>query len=171
VSGVPILDDSGAFRGTFAMVTDITKRKLAEIELRESEARYREIFDNVSDGLTIYDVTEAGRLRYVGMNVTAQLRTGISEANVVGEYLEDVLSPEMLAPLLPHVQQCLMAKQPVYFDHSFERDGRSWYLEVSVVPVLDGVGQVRRLITVYHDVTERRQAEQMRIATQAAERC
>ena len=132
---------------------DALSTRLAEIELQESEARYREIFDNVSDGLTIYDVTEAGRLRYVAMNATAQLRTGLSESHVVGEHLEDVLSPEMLAPLLPHVRRCLMTKQPVYFEHAFERDGRSWYLEVAVVPVLDGVGQVRRLITVYHDIT------------------
>ena len=169
VSGTPIVDEDGGYRGTFAMITDVTERRLAEIELQRSEAKYHQVFDNVTDGLTVYDVTEDGRLLYVGINATAQLRTGLSEAQAVGHYLEDVLSPEQLEPLVPRVQECLTAKQPVYFEHPYERDGQSWYLEVALIPVCDVEGRVHRVIAVYRDITERRQAEQLRIAKQAAE--
>ena len=148
---------------------DALSTRLAEIELQESEARYREIFDNVSDGLTIYDVTEDGRFRFVGINPSAEAIGGKSSADVAGKYLEEVLSPNELETMLLPYQRCVASKEPLHRELQIERQGRMWNMETTLVPVCNAGGRVHRLIAVFRDITERKQAEQLRIATQAAE--
>src|SRR5688572_29660985 len=52
-----LFDPDGQFVGSFAVITDITERKE---RLRESEERYRSLFDGVPIGL--YRTTPAGRM-------------------------------------------------------------------------------------------------------------
>ncbi|MCP3867040.1 MAG: PAS domain S-box protein [Gammaproteobacteria bacterium] len=44
-SGVPFFDDKGSLAGYRGIDRDITERKRGELRLRESEARYRAVFD------------------------------------------------------------------------------------------------------------------------------
>ncbi len=45
----PIVDPDKGFQGSFAMVTDITDRKIAELALKESEERLRKLLNSVTD--------------------------------------------------------------------------------------------------------------------------
>lgn len=51
VSATSILDGENRFLGSFAMLTDITKRKLVEEALLQSETKYRSIFENAVEGI------------------------------------------------------------------------------------------------------------------------
>jgi len=46
----------------------IAGRRAAEAALRESERRYREVFDNVTDSIFVFDVTDDGRFRFASVN-------------------------------------------------------------------------------------------------------
>ena len=151
------------------MITDITEHKVAEIELQKSEERYREIFDNVSDGLTIYDVTEDGRYRFIGINRAAEAIGIKSSADVAGKYVEEVMTPDDLAAMLTTYDACVASKQPAHFEMDIKLQGRTWHMETNLVPICNAEGRVHRLIAVYRDITERIQADQLRIAKQAAE--
>ena len=48
------MDNQGAFVGSFAMITDITERKRVDDAIRESEKRFRMVFENIFDGISIY---------------------------------------------------------------------------------------------------------------------
>lgn len=59
VSASTLLNELGAYTGSFAMITDITDRKRTEAELLESERKYRDIFENSVEG--IFQTTPEGR--------------------------------------------------------------------------------------------------------------
>ncbi len=60
VSATPMIDKDGRFQGSFAMFTDISKRKQAEEALLASETKYRSIFENAVEG--VFQSTPDGRL-------------------------------------------------------------------------------------------------------------
>ena len=56
----PILDEAGTIVGGVHLVSDITGAKKAEADLRESEARFRAIFDQAAVGVALVE-TSSGR--------------------------------------------------------------------------------------------------------------
>jgi len=51
ISSAPIYDAAGNVEGRMAIVADITERKQAEEQLRQAEAKYRDIFENAIEGI------------------------------------------------------------------------------------------------------------------------
>ncbi len=51
----PLLDSGGNAIGLYGVARDITERKFQERELRAGEARYRAVFDAVSDAVSLHD--------------------------------------------------------------------------------------------------------------------
>ena len=60
-SGIPILDAEGKLRGYRGIDRDVTERKRAEEALRQSEERYRQLFELESDAIVLVD-NETGKI-------------------------------------------------------------------------------------------------------------
>ncbi len=81
ISGAPVYDRNGTVVGSVGLHTDITERRRAEHALRESEEKFRGLFENVLDG--VYQSTPDGRLlaanpalvRMLGFDSEEELRT------------------------------------------------------------------------------------------------
>ncbi|HEV7280209.1 MAG TPA: PAS domain S-box protein [Pirellulaceae bacterium] len=88
VRAVPILDDAGQVREWVGIHTDVTERNRASEALRQSEERYRTLFETMDEGFCVAEVIydESGRpvdYRFLEANPAFESQTGL--ANVVGK--------------------------------------------------------------------------------------
>ena len=140
-----------------AFVRDITDRKRAEEALRESEERYRSLFDGVPVGL--YRTTPAGQLLDVNDSLVRVLafpdHATLLEANVGDLYFD---------PEDRHRWQRIVEAEKGTQVQSFEarirrHDGRVIWVRFSLRPFRDEEGHVLRYEGALEDITERRRAE------------
>jgi PAS domain S-box-containing protein len=82
---MPLRDPDGQIIGTFGITRDITKRKLAEETLRESEERYRSVIAAMQDGIAILDPD--GTIR--DCNAAAERILGLSADQIMGRTPHD----------------------------------------------------------------------------------
>lgn len=103
VSAGPLYSAEGSFRGTLAMFTDITERKLAEIALREADARFAAFMENLPAVAVIRD--EQGV--YVTTSRSYERSFGKAPAELIGKTPYDVFPPEVARQLLEDEQEVL----------------------------------------------------------------
>jgi PAS domain S-box-containing protein len=97
-----IYDEDDRYLGNAASILDITERKLAEVALKESEAKYRRIFESVEDGYILSDMdgtilsVNPATVRMLEYDTSAQL-IGL---NVENDVYTDVRQRENLKAAL-----------------------------------------------------------------------
>jgi len=121
-----------------------------EKELRESEARYRELADGVTDVFFAMDKD----LRYTYWNKASENLTGISATDAIGKSLLEIF------PDTPQTRKAekaylnvLSTGRPQTFVNEYELDGKDFFFEISAYPTRSG------LSVFVKDVTERIEAE------------
>jgi len=171
-NGVPVFDESGAFRGYRGMDRDITDRKRVEEALRESEARYRRI----TEGLTDYQYTvrvEHGR--------AVETRQGPACARVTGytaeEYAADpylwiqMVTPEDRDRVREHARLVLAGEDVPSIEHRIVRkDGAVRWVSDTAIPLKDASGRLLSYDGVISDITERKRAEEEKAELEARNR-
>jgi len=156
-SGVPVLDERGNLLGYRGADTDITERKQAEEALRESEENFRNSLDNSPLGTRI--INAEGKTIYANRAIL-----DIYGCSSIEEF-KSIPAVERHTPQSYAERQERVSKReagkpvPDYFEQSIIRkDGEVRHLEVFNREVLWGGEKQFQLI--YHDITERKQAEE-----------
>ncbi len=143
-------------RGYFAVTfEDITGRKLASEALRESEERFRELFEQSNDAIFIY--TLDGDILDVNNRACQILE--YSHAQLLSMSVPDLHSENTLAQSREAIRT-VQEKGTVYFESQFKRsDGVVIDVEISssVVDIQKGLVQ-----GIVRDITERKRAEEER---------
>ncbi len=136
-------------------LTDGLSSLLSLRDLKENEEKYREIFDNVSDSLVLYDVTDDRRFRLVDMNPVAERINGTARSAALNKFFEGAVQPERVAQSLPYFRQCVETGKPVSYEEHLEFGARPRQLDTVLLPVRNETGAVYRVIAFNRDVTER----------------
>jgi PAS domain S-box-containing protein len=134
-SGLPLFDERGTFYGYCGVSKDVTREVAAENALRESEQRFRQLFEISSDFYWENDVH--GRMSYRSPYNEAIF--GTQPGEVMGKHLSEIpgvsFDPEMVKMALAAIK----ARQP-YRDFFYSRtfpDGKKHWFKLSAAPILD----------------------------------
>lgn len=154
----PILDENGNYAGSIAAVADITERKNAELRLHASEQLFRTLAENSPDVIVRYD--REGRRIYV--NPEFERVNRILSQEVLGKKPVE-LSTE-LAPMADVFTEKLMAAMEsgciTKIDLAWVKERRPVCWFVRIVPEFDTNGQVASALTIWSDISERKQIEE-----------
>jgi len=113
-----------------ALVRDITKRMKIEKDLRESEERYRVLYENLPDG--VVGIGPNGRFTFCNKRVLEMW--GYSEDEVIGERLELFLHPNYKKSAMKQFSESLAAGEtlPEGFEGvGVRKDGTELYFHLS----------------------------------------
>lgn len=147
--------DNGITVACRCMLRDITERKKAEEELRESEEKFKTLFMNANDAIYIYDDV-GGKIKEIN-DVTSEM-LGYSREELLNMSPQDFNSHEYAA-LLPDRVKELKRKGKAIFDTIYvDRIGKKIPVEISS-RIIDYKGK-KAILTIARDITERKLAEE-----------
>jgi len=153
-----IWDENGKPMSLLGVGRDITERKQAEEELRESEEKYRNILENIEDGY--FEVDIAGNLTFFNDSVCRML--GYSRAELMGMNNRQYTDKENGQKLFREFNKTFRTGKPskgVGYE-IIEKDGTKLYIESSVSLVRNTSGQPIGFRGIMRNITERKQAQE-----------
>jgi len=133
----------------------IAERRRAEIALRESEERYRELFENARDAMYVHDLEG----NYLRVNHAAERLSGYTRDEIVGYNFVEFLAPEYVR----QVRDRFCAKLAQQGETTYEcdvitKDGRRVPVEVSSRAIYEN-GVIVCVQGTARDITERKLAQ------------
>jgi PAS domain S-box-containing protein len=165
-SGVPMLDELGNLIGYRGTDTDVTERKQAEEALRESERKYRVLFESAREA--IFAIDADGNFTVVNPAMVAILGYA-SPQELIGKSVSILYAnPEDLTVLFKELQTTGFVEN--YEATLLRKDGTLIYTLGSGFLHFDDKGQILQAEGIFMDITERKRAEEaLQQAKEAAE--
>ena len=149
-AGRPI-EHLGVFR-------DITERRRAEEAIRESEARYRSLFDNANDSILTFTLEGV----VTSVNRAYERLTDWTRDELIGLNWDALIAPVDRERMADRTRRALAGeKLPSQFEvRTLCKDGRVVALEGRTRMQRDSDGRPTGFQGIYRDITERKRAEE-----------
>jgi len=142
---------------------DITERKLAQEELKQSEEKYRLLAENMND--VIWQTTPDMVFTYVSPSVKKQ--RGYEASEVLGRQIWDFIAPNEILSWRNRVERpfnLLLSRgdafEPEPYELHVRKDGTTLWTETTANPVFNDKGDLIAFQGVTRDITERKLLEE-----------
>ena len=161
---VPLLDDDGEIVEWFGTGSDVTEHKRAEQALRDSEERFRALFDR--GPIAMYSCDASGVIQEFNRNAVLlwgrEPARGNPEERFCGAskllFPDGAVMPHALSP----IAAVLKGEPPI--EHGVEvlierADGTRTTIIANIVPLINDRGEITGAINCMYDITERSRLE------------
>ena len=157
----PILR-GGETRGAVVAFHDIRSQKAAEQALRESEARFRAIFESTSDCILVWDRD----YNYLYANQAAIDHVGTTRDKVIGRNIRDGLGhvPDFMRLWMERVDRVFDTGEGFSVEDATPVGDQTVYSESVLSPIRGADGELFAVGVVYRDVSERKAVDQALLA-------
>ncbi|HYF56768.1 MAG TPA: PAS domain-containing protein [Salinarimonas sp.] len=150
-------DETGRPVRMAGVVQDVTARKVAEEEVRKSQAELKAIFDQATVGIAETDLTG----RFIRVNDRYCEIVGRTRHELLGLRMHDITHPADLGGNVPQFMDTASGGRPFEIVKRYVRpDGGTIWVHNNVAPVRSSDGQVTGILAVTVDLTAQRAAEE-----------
>lgn len=153
----PVRNEKGVLTGVVEIVTDITDRRKAEEALRQSEQKYRELFENANDIIFILDFDGT----ILSCNAAASKTYGYEPEQMTGLNIESLLDPNYLPVVRQFIQKRLhnMDVQNPQAFLTYTKNGEVVWVEVNA-RIMKEHGRQVSVHGIARNITERKKMEE-----------
>ena len=153
----PIYDAEGKVKYVVPEGRDITERKKSEENLRESEERYRSLFENSIEGVFIVDI--AGN--FTSANKATEELFGYSREELIGMSYKKLHSPETAEASFRETNKLFRTGEPTpnFVREFIKKDGERCLIE-GYANLLKKEGKIVGFQGTLRDITEHKRAEE-----------
>ncbi|MHA2233411.1 MAG: PAS domain S-box protein, partial [Candidatus Hodarchaeales archaeon] len=137
------------------IIRQVMQHKRTEKALRESEARYRELVEKLHEGVLVEDAEEV--ITFVNPRTAEML--GYAEEDLVGRHWATIVPNTELDKVRSETAKRLRGISGTYEGTLLAQDGRPVPVIISATPLFSASGAFRGVLTVFTDITSRKQAE------------
>jgi PAS domain S-box-containing protein len=153
-SASPLRDETGRLTGAVLVLQDITDRKISENALKESESRYRYLFDYATDAIFVQSLN--GKI--ISVNNQASVLLGYSKEELCRKKFSELINENIIDNTFV-IYSNLMEKGNYQFETQYKRkDGSLVDVEISMRLIKLVNEQVVQLFV--RDITERKVAQE-----------
>jgi PAS domain S-box-containing protein len=165
--GTVLVGDSGLPRRSMGAIWDITERKLAEARLRESEERFRRVFEEGPLGLGL-----VGRdYRFLKVNSALCQMLDFSEDELLLKSFVDITHPDDVRADIELAEELFRREIPFYRMQKryLKKGGEFIWINLTASVIRDHDGEPLYGLAMVEDITEVRRAQEQAFARQKLE--
>jgi PAS domain S-box-containing protein len=157
VSGDPVFDHDGSFKGYRGIVSDISPIKQQQVALRESEERFRLTFEHAPVGVAHVGLD----WRWMRVNDKVCELMGYSRDELASRTIADVTHPDDLEQNSRQRARLLAGNIDTYSleKRYVRKDGTIFWGHLTVSAIRNGHGAPLHFVSVIQDITDRKSAE------------
>lgn len=153
----PYLDEQNKISGVLVSIQDFTHLKQTEDALKYNEELFALTVQHAPDVFVIYDPER--RFEYVNQRTSE--RTKIPKERFIGYRDEDVYPPEVYSQYLPLLEKTIATKTLQIGEFTLKISGLDPYMMiVKYVPLLDDNGEIKQILGMTFDISDRKQIEE-----------
>ncbi|HZD61039.1 MAG TPA: PAS domain S-box protein [Anaerolineae bacterium] len=154
----PLRDPQGNIYGVCGISTDITDRERAEEALKESEARFRKVFEEGPLGMAIVGLD----YRFVKVNAKLTQMLGYTEEELTKLTFTEITHPDDVDRDIGFVQKLVSGEMSSYQTEKryIKKSGEPFWASTTASIVRDEKGNPRYFLPMVEDIEERKRVEE-----------
>jgi PAS domain S-box-containing protein len=156
-TGKPLMDENG-ITGAIITANNVTSCKRTEVALKESEEKFREIFNKANDMITLVELEENGHPgRFLEVNNVATERLGYSRKEMLKMKITEIIPPEYRSQVAENANNLKENKHVTFEIVHMTKWGSKIPVEVSTHIFKLRGNEV--ILAISRDSSERKQSE------------